>query len=158
MSRAKRRARMSLFPFLNILVCVLGALILILLASASLSLGPGKNVRIRIKRADAHTDLRPTYLEWDGSSVTLHPERTRVVADKALENDGENDSAFGKLLDRIEAEQGSRYIIVAVRPSGFHDFAVLREAIIRRKIRIGYEPIDQRWDLSVGADSAERQQ
>jgi len=148
--RPKSTPTFSLFPFLNVLVSLLGVLIMIVLAISAISLGAGRTVRINVTQTGADYRFQPVYIEWDGQSVVLHPGEIEVPGPSALENNGNNESLFGRFLDRLEANRETEYLIVAVKPAGFHNFGQLRETILVRGIRIGYEPIDTSWDLSTG--------
>ncbi len=145
----------SLFPFLNVLICFLGVLIMIVLAVTAISLGAGRTVRINIADNDQNLALKPVYMEWDGAQVTLHPGALQVPVEEALAAGGRNGSLFGQTLDRLEESRDKQYVIVAVRPDGFHNFAQFRQTILDRGVRIGYEPIDGSWELSVGRKSRE---
>jgi hypothetical protein len=71
----------TLFPILSVLVCLLGTLILMMGAVTSVSLGPGRTVLINVTGASSPRRKQPTYLEWDGTALTVHPSRTRVPID-----------------------------------------------------------------------------
>jgi hypothetical protein len=142
MRRARRevtRIGFDLFPFLSILSCVLGSLLLVVMAVVALCVG----VTPEIWEIEGYQSKRPAVLEWDGASVVLHPGRVRVAAGAALQNQGVNNSPFGLLLREVEADKGRRYVFVAVRPSGFASFSSLRTAVIKRGIDIGSAPLDQ---------------
>lgn len=139
----------DLFPFLSILACVLGCLLLVVMVTVALSVGPGAAQIIEI---EGTSDKTPVVIEWDGTSVVLHPEKVRVSAAAALAKDGRNDSPFGKLLDRLEAKKKESYVFVLVRPSGFDNFGTLRAAVGRRKLDIGYEPIEQHRSIGVAEE------
>ena len=138
--------KFDLFPFLGILACILGSLVMIVMSMTALSIGPGA---AEVWMIEGTTDQVPVLIEWDGISVTIHPGKVRVPWGAAVENEGRNASPFGKLLSDIAAEKDKRYLFIAVRPSGFGNFADLRELIHKRGIIMGYEPIDQARPLGV---------
>lgn len=149
--RGRRRQRamgmgFDLFPFLSILACVLGCLLLVVMVTVALSVGPGAAQIIEI---EGTSDKTPVVIEWDGTSVVLHPEKLRVSAAAALAKDGRNDSPFGKLLDRLVAKKKESYVFVLVRPSGFDNFDAIRAAVVRRELDIGYEPVEQHRVIGV---------
>ena len=78
--RETSRAGFDLFPFLSILACVLGCLLLVVMAVVALSLGPAA---AEIWEIEGYQRKTPVILEWDGASVVLHPERVRVSAGAA---------------------------------------------------------------------------
>ena len=129
----------DLFPFLSILSCVLGSLLLVVMAVVALCVG----VTPEIWEIEGYQTKKPVVLEWDGASVVLHPGKVRVPAGAALQNQGANSSPFGLLLKEVEANKGRRYMFVAVRPSGFASFDTLRTAVVKRGIDIGSAPLDQ---------------
>ena len=55
------------------------------------------------------------------------------------------------LLDNllIEMEDKEKHLIVAVRPNAFEDFRQLRDKIERLNISVGYQPIDQNWEIKL---------
>lgn len=175
----------SLFPMFNILVCTLGCLILIVGTVVAFSLGPGRSVLIDIEETIGGKHHKtPTYIEWDGKGITIHPERNSVPLDlsviqfsdeefEEIKNSlGDNYSdeqlisavrrrrsgkimgqieqtLFEDLLQRIHREKDSEYLVIMVRPSGFDTFVALRNFILEQGLDVGYEPIDQNWNLRV---------
>lgn len=80
--KASNEQAVSLFPIFNILVCTLGSLILIIGTVVAFSLGPGRSVLIDIKgRTRGEHHKIPTYIEWDGKKIVIHPERNSVSLD-----------------------------------------------------------------------------
>lgn len=136
----------DLFPFLSILACILGCLLLIVMAMVALSVGPLATEKWGFEGTSQKT---PVVVEWDGAAVTIHPGKVRVPAGSALANKGRNDSAFGRLLEEVALDKERRYIYVAVRPSGFGNFKQLAKLIRDRGLDIGYEPLDQRRPIEV---------
>jgi hypothetical protein len=68
---------------LSVLVSLLGALILIMGGITSFSIGPGRTVSISVRGPSSEPRQRkvPTYLEWDGQGLTVHPDRAVVPVD-----------------------------------------------------------------------------
>jgi len=135
----------DLFPFISILVCTLGCLLMVTMSVVALSLGPGAT---EIWQIEGAANKLPTLIEWDGDIITIHPGRVRVAFGAASDNGGRNDSPFGRLVERIRQNRGREYIFVAVRPSGFGNLEALLTLLQRQGINAGYEPIEQ--DRSVG--------
>jgi hypothetical protein len=72
----------TLFPVLSVLVSLLGSLILVMAGVTSFALGPGRTVSISVRGpSDTSHRKTPTYLEWDGQGLTVHPERVVVPLD-----------------------------------------------------------------------------
>lgn len=138
---------LDLSPFLGVLVCLLGSLLLILSSIVVLTLGADKTYAISPDLLRMVTGKNPHVVVWDGMTVQILPEEVSVPWDKARVNDGRNDTAFGKLLGKIEGNKKKDYLLVAVRPSGFHNFREIHGLIGRRKFEIGYEPLPQKGRL-----------
>ena len=170
MARAKQSDlyTISLFSMLNILKCVLGVLIFILLTLAMLSAGPGRTIQLKVSEGEkvfsATTDVHrktPHYIEWDGNTLLIHPGRETV----RFREDFESIDTFSQTYEYMEREidgtpleamlqeigesNGSDYIVLLVRPSGFSTLYEIRGYIESRGIALGYEPIMQGWNVRV---------
>lgn len=150
----------SLFPMFNILVCAMGVLIFILSAITTLSLGVGKSVSVILGIPNNSPNIKkPHYIEWDGTSLIIHPSKQSVSFDLNLTelktyeqtydhiNKKINNTPLEKLLEEVYKNRENDYLIVLIRPSGFSQFTVIRGYIENRGIDIGYEPVDQAWNL-----------
>jgi len=142
---------LELFPFLSVLACTIGTLILLIVVIASQLLGGDREVAI-VANEEAGQNQRkvPRYLELSGEGVVLHPEETFVPAAAV----GEDDSALHQWLDAIAGNRTAEYVIIAVRPSGIELFGEVRDLVEARELDLGYEPIDEDWTLRVEAESA----
>jgi hypothetical protein len=144
MGTARRQA--ELFPFLAVLACMIGTLILIIIVVTSGVLGSRRSITLVARDADGRSiTLTPHYVEVRGDGVLLHPGLEFVPAD--LVNRG--DTALRRLLRQVEANKGTEYVIVAVRPDGFELFDEVRDQVEGRGIQIGYEPVDADWKLRI---------
>lgn len=56
---------------------------------------------------------------------------------------------LAELLDSIVARSAERYLVVLIRPTGFDSFTALRNFLMRRGVDVGYEPIEQTFDVRV---------
>ena len=137
----------DLFPFLGILTCLLAVLLLIVMTMVAFSVGPCV-AEIWMYTAGT-SEKTPVLVEWDGSDVVIYPEKIRVPALVAFEDDGVNDSPFGALLKDIKAEGDTLYIYFAVRPSGFHNFKPIIELVKKNEVDVGYEPVEQNRPLGI---------
>lgn len=52
-----------------------------------------------------------------------------------------------KFLNNIKKNSETDYLVFGVRPNGYSDFIKLRSKAELAKISIGYEPIDQAWQV-----------
>ena len=149
----------SLFPMFNILACTLGVMIFILATVASVSLGADMAVEILTDAGIALGVERktPTWVEWDGSELALHPSMNRVRFDRDLRQIPTWDETHayifanlggtrvGAAVAAVGLDNENQYIIVLVRPSGFESFLEIRSYFEFLGIDVGYEPIDQQW-------------
>ncbi|MDY7014653.1 MAG: hypothetical protein SVX43_13825, partial [Cyanobacteriota bacterium] len=142
-SISRSSIKIELFPFLSVLACTIGTLILMIIVMTSQMLGEQqKEVRI-VARTEAGTNQEriPVYIECRSDGVVLYPSETFVPA----QNLNSPRSPFGQLLERISQNRDREYIIAAVRPDGFEVFETTRSIIEQRGIDLGYEPFDRDW-------------
>lgn len=141
---ARRQA--ELFPFLAVLACMIGTLILIIIVVTSGVLGEKRSITL-VARDDGgrNLTLQPRYVEVRGDGVMLHPGLEFVPAGEI----GRRASALGRLLREVQARRDAEYVIVAVRPDGFELFEQVRDQVEGRGIQIGYEPVDADWKLRI---------
>lgn len=137
--RRRERATVSLFPFLSILVCLMGVLAFIMIGIAVVS---ATNPGVTIKMEGSHTK-RPTFVECHGDQLVLHPERLQVPLYK-MEAEG---SPFMRLIDRLVRHKTQEYVIFAIYPSGIDCFYKGRSIAKKRGIDFGFEPMLEGWQL-----------
>jgi hypothetical protein len=147
----------SLFPMFNILACTLGVMVFILATVATVSLGTNKAVEFVAPEFPEGTDRNvPTWVEWDGSDLTLHPSGESVTFARDLREiptfDATYDYMFGQLagtrvgaaLADVAMERG-RYVILFVRPSGFRTLTEVRGYLDLLGADLVEVPIEQDW-------------
>ncbi len=148
----------DLLPFIAILMCVLGCLLLVTMSIAALSIGPGAGEGW-IPAPDTKPGAKiPVLIEWDGNTATIHRDGRKVQAgwskpSCALLSDGTNyplkqepgseSSELRQFLKGLEKQRASHYALFAVRPSGFANFNRFADEFRCLKIDVGYEPIKQ---------------
>jgi hypothetical protein len=144
--RASRRAQTELFPFLSVLACIIGTLILLVITVSSTVLGTRRSVTLSAReQVGENKALVPHYIEVRADGVVLHP-TLEFVRTRDLKKP---DRALRRLLRQVAANASSEYIIVAVRPDGFGLFDTVRSEVEGRRIRIGYEPVPAEWKLRI---------
>jgi len=150
--RAKWRAEVDLFPFLDGLSCALGVLMMI-----AISLICGRVTNVPEEWLPGPMESEPVLVIWDGSQVIVDSQagQTSVPWSEAREGDGHNGSAFGQILDEVASSSGGLYILVAVRPSGFANYRDLAELIDGRGIELGHWPVQQDKQVSLHHGEAE---
>lgn len=136
----------ELFPFLSVLACTIGSLILLIIVVTAQTVSDQRTITILAKRegSGSHTKT-PRYVECRKDGVVIYPGENFVPT--AMIQDSK--SALNKLLTEISQNSNEEYLIIAVRPEGIELFDTVRELAKERKIDIGYEPIDEGWQLRV---------
>lgn len=136
----------ELFPFLAVLACVIGTLILLVILVTSGLLGSKRSITLIAQTSTGqNVTLRPHYVEVTGDGVVLHPGGERVPAAQL----GKRDTPLDRLLRQVARNREREYVIVALRPSGYEHFDRVRDQVEGRGIKIGYEPIDEGWTLRI---------
>lgn len=140
--------QLDLFPFLSVLACTLGTLILLVVVISASSLGRERtNVQILARENAENSERTPRYLECRREGVMLHPQRVLVkTADLAQPT-----SVLGRLLANLSGRRDREYIIIAVRPDGFECFEEVRHQAEQAGVALGYEPFNAEWELCVPA-------
>jgi biopolymer transport protein ExbD len=130
----------DLLPFIAILMCVLGSLLLVTISIAALSIGPGVGEGWVPTRDPNKQTKIPVLIEWDGKTATIHQDGKKVQAQWVAAN---TDKTLWNFIDELAAKSGTHYALFAVRPSGFDNFQTFADLFRNRKIDVGYEPIKQ---------------
>lgn len=147
----RRRSRISkieteLFPFLSVLACTIGTLILLIIVVSTETLSDNPEVTIIAKSEDGlNKQKQPRYIECKGDGVVIYPSEIFVP----LAQLNQANSPLLKLIAEVKEKQDQEYVIVAVRPSGIEVFQQVRELIETEGIDIGYEPIEEGWKLKI---------
>ena len=145
-SVSRRAIEIELFPFLSVLACTIGTLVLMIVAISTQAFGDSKEVKLIVKAEDGKNRAkRPRYLECREDGVVIYPSETFVPIER-LEAPN---SAFAKLVGEVAERRDREYFIVAIRPTGIETFGRVRDRIERAQIDIGYEPFDEGWTLRV---------
>jgi biopolymer transport protein ExbD len=147
----------DLLPFIGILMCVLGCLLLVTLSMAAVSVGVGA-----AEACVPTTDVSPTskqavLVEWDGSTAVIHRHLERVhikwVLPQEISIDGstyvmvqESKNVSPEIVREMEwfvSHKGTHYILIAARPSGFDTLMRFANQFSAKGVSIGYEPLEQ---------------
>ena len=140
---SKNRTEVELFPFLSILACTIGTLILLIIVMTTQALEK-QDVAIIAKTENGENRSKsPRYIECRQDGVILHPSEEFVPQEQL----DDPNSALRKLIDRVKANRDREYLIVALRPNGIDVFEQVRTLVEGEGIDIGYEPIDSSWQL-----------
>lgn len=159
----------DLLPFISILMCVLGCLLLVTISMASISMGlDAGEAWLPTKRESSKGvgDRIPLLVEWDGEEVTFHFGKSKITAAysadefqnvtiaggtyllKKKERNPLN-KAFYDAIDRMQAIKDTHYALIAVRPSGFKSLSEITMQFRDKNILIGYEPLAQTKKVSL---------
>lgn len=146
----------DLLPFIAILMCMLGCLLMVTMSIAALSIGPGVGEGWIPRRSPEMKNMTPILIEWDGEKAIIHDEDGIKVAKWSepsgylLSNGtwyplkGRTLSAdISAFLESMSKRRATHYALFAVRPSGFGNFQLFADEFRGRKIDVGYEPIRQ---------------
>ncbi|BAY50981.1 hypothetical protein NIES2134_114370 [Thermostichus vulcanus NIES-2134] len=146
--RQSHPLQLDLFPFLSILACTIGTLILLVVVISASGLGRERsNVQILARENAQNGERTPHYLECRREGVIIHPQK--VLVPKA--DLDQPTSALGILLANLRRQGDREYIIIAVRPDGFDCFEEVRYQAEQAGVALGYEPFNAEWKLCVPA-------
>jgi hypothetical protein len=156
----------DLLPFIAILMCVLGCLLLVTMSIAAISIGPGLGEGWipggddhASSGGDDHASSKiPVLIEWDGKIAVAHrdgirrelawaPQEPSTSWDgsdaKVAGDQASTRAAFDAFVDEMARMRKTHYALFAVRPSGFNNFELLADEFRDKGITVGSEPIDQ---------------
>lgn len=161
MRARKSTDHFDLLPFIAILMCTLGTLLLVTLCMATVNLGPGAGEGW-IPTIDPNRKVKtPILFQWDGDVLIVQRGKETLRIDIPFEkylaapNRSDEEKAYkeqmesgvstlkSEILDGLQRDRETHYALFAIRPSGFKSFGQLRSLFEERKITIGKEPIEQ---------------
>jgi biopolymer transport protein ExbD len=149
MSRRKHSRKaieLELFPFLSVLVCTIGTLILLIIVVTAQILGNQRQVTIVAKSENGQNKSKnPRYIECQKDGIIIHPSQKFVSRQEI----GISNSVLEKLLVEMSERREREYLIIAVRPDGIDVFKEVRRLVEQKNIDIGFEPIDEGWRLKL---------
>ena len=151
----------DLLPFIAILMCLLGTLLLVTMSMAAINIGAGAGEGW-VPEHDPGAKV-PVLIEWDGRYAIWHSEKglQKIEADFIeyanfghgwIRYDAEGlpqrvagpqPNAMDPLIDYLESRRQTHYALFAVRPGGFGNYRRFASRFENRRIEIGSEPIDQ---------------
>ena len=146
-SISRQTNEVELFPFLSILACTIGTLILLIIVLTTQALNK-QEVTI-VARTEGENGVNksknPRYIECKSDGVVLYPGEEFVPQAKL----NAPNSAMMKLISQVEKNRDREYLIVAVRSNAIDTFKLVRNLVEGAEIDIGYEPIDANWQLKI---------
>ncbi len=145
-SISRQTNNVELFPFLSVLVCTIGTLVLLIIVASSQILSSQSEVAIIARTEDGNNQSKnPHYIECREDGIIIHPSQ-EFVSNQDITQPG---SGLTKLIVQVSSRKEQDYVIVAVRPNGFKVFEQVRTLLEQADIDIGFEPIDQDWKLRI---------
>lgn len=159
---AKQHTQVELFPFLSILACTIGTLILLIIVLTTQALSSQEVVIVAKDDGDGSNVAKtPRYIECRSTGLILYPGEVSVPIPEL----DEPNSALRSFIEEVKANRDSEYIIMTLRPNAIDVFNRVRQIIEKENIElkkaerslidIGYEPIDAGWTLKVEGDGKE---
>ncbi len=144
--RSSNKVELELFPFLSVLACTIGSLILLIIVVSTQTLDSNPEVTIVAKTENGiNQGKQPRYIECKADGVVIYPSQEFIPADQL---EGRN-SPLATFINEVKANRDQEYVIVALRPDGIEVFQKVRDLIEQEKIDIGYEPIEEGWTLKI---------
>lgn len=142
----------ELFPFLSVLACTIGTLILLIIVLTTQLFSEQQAVKIIAKsETGQNTTKNPRYIECRQDGIIIYPQEEFISQEYLKLSD-----TLLELLLTLKQNKDKEYLIVAVRPDGIETFQEVRGLIEKQGIDIGYEPIDQNWKIKIETETDEK--
>lgn len=143
----KNRAEIELFPFISVLACTIGTLILLIIVMTTQALEPQEAVVVAKTEEGkgANKNKTPIYIECRQDGFILHP--SKEFAPRADIYDEQ--SPLRKTIARLKANKDKQYLIVILRPDGLEMFNQIRNLVQEQGVDIGYEPLEFGLELKI---------
>ena len=144
----KQQTEVELFPFLSVLACTIGTLILLIIVLTTQALEPQEAVVVAKTDEDSrgiNKNKTPLYIESRQDGFILHP--NKEFAPRADLYDEK--SPLRKTIANLKANKDEQYLILILRPDGLEMFDKIRELVEQDGIDIGYEPLEYGLELKI---------
>ena len=132
----KQQTEIELFPFLSVLACTIGTLILLIIVLTTQALEPQEAIVVAKTEDDGkgtNKNKIPIYIECREDGFVLHP--SKEFAPRADLYDEK--SPLRKLVSTLKSQKEEKYLIVILRPDGLEMFNKIRELVTKEEIDIG---------------------
>lgn len=144
----KAQTEVELFPFLSVLACTIGTLILLIIVLTTQALEPQEAVVVAKTDENSrgsNRDKTPVYIESREDGFILHPNKQFAPrADLYDEN-----SPLRRTIAELKANKNEQYLILILRPDGLEMFDKVRQLVEEEGIDIGYEPLEYGLELNI---------
>ena len=143
----KRQTEVELFPFLSVLACTIGTLILLIIVLTTQALEPQEAVVVAKvdESRGANQNKTPLYIEARQDGFILHP--NKEFAPRADLYDER--SPLRQTIANLKANKDKQYLILILRPDGLEMFNKIRDLVEQDGIDIGYEPLEYGLELKI---------
>ena len=151
----------DLLPFIGIMMCLLGTLLLVTMSMAAINIGAGAGEGW-VPQPEPGAK-QPVLIEWDGKYAVWHAESGLLKIEENFDEyairegnwihflpsgrgervSGPKPNPLDPLVDYLESRRHTHYALFAVRPSGFANFTRFKSRFEDRDIDVGAEPLDQ---------------
>lgn len=130
----------NLFSFLDIMAATIGIqLIIILVVVLGIS---DKTQKMQLLPESGASEKRfANYILCNGS------QQVELLAPGVRKMVRRDDPAVAAFIADVQRNHNTDYLVFGVRPNGYSDFIKLRSRAELKKVSIGYEPIDQNWQV-----------
>ena len=140
------KIELELFPFLSVLACTIGSLILLIIVVSTQTLDTNPEVTIVAKIENGtNRGKKPRYIECREDGVIIYPSQEFIPLNQLAQPN----SPLLNLIAQVKDNRDKEYVIVALRPKGIEVFQTVRDLIEQEEIDIGYEPIEEGWTLKI---------
>lgn len=144
----KPQMEVELFPFLSVLACTIGTLILLIIVLTTQALEPQEAVVVAKVDEDSkgvNRNKTPVYIECRQDGFMLHP--SQKFAPRADLYDEQ--SPLRTTISNLKKNKAEQYLIIIVRPDGLEMFDKLRDLVVEAGIDLGYEPLEYGLELKI---------
>lgn len=143
----------DLLPFIAVMMCLLGTLLLVTMSMAAINVGAGAGEGW-VPEQDPGAKI-PVLIEWDGRYATWHSDQGVRQIDVGItgyplpfgarrrQANAPEPETLDNLLDNLEARKLTHYALFAVRPRGFWNFRRFESRFQSRGIETGAEPVEE---------------
>lgn len=140
-------ASFELFPFLSVVACTLGSLVLIIIIITTKVSTSEQQILLTLPESEQEADLTDNtavYVECRDEEIVLYPGGQSIP-------EGEISASNSQLQQFLtEAKQKENTIVyLLVRPNGVSVFDQVRTIIEQEDIQFRYEPLEEDWQLNV---------
>jgi hypothetical protein len=147
----------SLEPMFNILACTLGFLVFVVAIMSTVSVGTDRAVEFVAPEFPEEMQREsPTWIEWNGRDMVLHPTADSVVFERDLRAIPTFEDTYDYMFERLAGTrlgsaladaslESGRYVIMFVRPAGFQTITEVRGYLQLLGIDLVEVPLDDSW-------------